>query len=163
MRAGKTPPGNPGNNDNNNDKTMKDMARNPKATENLRPFPKGVSGNPKGRPRSLAKAIKELPVEAQTEIYGVLHHAISLRNIAEARAYLEQTNEDRDFGRYGFIFQLALKSLTGPRGWETITDILDRLFGKPKQIAEATLDLNDTEPPIIIFADTSIIPDNQSE
>lgn len=137
------------------------MARNPKATDNLRPFPKGVSGNPKGRPRSLAKAIKELPAEAQTEIYGVLHHAISLRNMGEAKTYLDKTNEDRDFGRYGFIFQLALRSLTGPRGWETVTDILDRLFGKPKQVAEASFDLTDDVPPIIVFGDTSIVPDDQ--
>jgi Family of unknown function (DUF5681) len=29
-------------------------------TENLRPFPKGVSGNPSGRPKGLAKATREL-------------------------------------------------------------------------------------------------------
>lgn len=113
------------------------MARNPKATDNLRPFPKGVSGNPAGRPRSLAKAIKDMPDEAQTEIYGVLHHAISLRNIAEAKAYIDKAVEDKDLGRYGVVFQLALRSLTGPSGWITLNDILDRLFGKPRLQLEA--------------------------
>ena len=113
------------------------MARNPKATDNLRPFPKGVSGNPAGRPKSLAKAIKDMPDEAQTQIYGVLHHAISLRNIAEAKAYIDQAVEDKDLGRYGVVFQLALKSLTGPSGWITLNDILDRLFGKPRLQLEA--------------------------
>lgn len=131
------------------------MANNPNAIDNLRAFPKGVSGNPKGRPRSLAKAIKEIPVEAQTEIFGALHHAISLRNEGEARAYLDQASKDKDLGRYGFIFQLALKSLTGPRAWDTLMDILDRLFGKPKQVAETSIDLmpEDNQPPIIIFSD----------
>ena len=121
---------------NNNDKTTIDMARNPKSSENLVPFPKGVSGNPAGRPKSLAKAIKEMPVDAQTEIYGVLHHAISLRNFAEAKAYINQAVEDKNLGRYGFVFQLALKSLTGPHGWITLNDILDRLFGKPRVQAD---------------------------
>ncbi len=115
------------------------MARNPNAIANLRAFPKGVSGNPAGRPKSLAKAIKEMPVDAQTEIYCVLHHAISLRNFAEAEAYINQAVEDKNLGRYGFVFQLALKSLTGPHGWITLNDILDRLFGKPRVQAEIRL------------------------
>ena len=113
------------------------MARNPNAKDNLRPFPKGVSGNPAGRPRSLAKAIKDMPDEAQIEIYGVLHHAISLKNIAEAKAYIDKAVEDKDLGRYGVVFQLALRSLTGPTGWITLNDILDRLFGKPRMQLEA--------------------------
>lgn len=113
------------------------MARNPNAKDNLRPFPKGVSGNPAGRPRSLSKAIKDMPDEAQAEIYGVLHHAISLKNIAEAKAYIDQAVEDKDLGRYGVVFQLALRSLTGPTGWITLNDILDRLFGKPRMQLEA--------------------------
>ena len=115
------------------------MARNPKAKDNLRPFPKGVSGNPAGRPRSLAKAIKDMPEDAQTEIYCVLHHAISLRNFMEAKAYINQAMEDKNLGRYGFIFQLALKSLTGPHGWLTLNDILDRLFGKPRVQADISM------------------------
>lgn len=113
------------------------MAKNPNAKDNLRPFPKGVSGNPAGRPRSLAKAIKDMPDEAQAQIYGVLHHAISLRNIAEAKAYIDKAVEDKDLGRYGVVFQLALRSLTGPTGWITLNDILDRLFGKPRLQLEA--------------------------
>lgn len=114
------------------------MARNPNAKDNLRPFPKGVSGNPSGRPRSLARIIKNMPDKAQTEIYGVLFHAISLTCFEEAKKYLNEATEDKRLGRYGFVFQVALKSLTGPNGWDTLNDILDRLFGKPRISAEVT-------------------------
>ena len=107
------------------------MARNPNAKDNLRPFPKGVSGNPAGRPKSLVKMIDGLTNEAQSEIYGVLHRAISLSCIAEAKAYINQVSEDERLGKYGFIYQLALRSLLGPRAWDTLNDILDRLIGKP--------------------------------
>ena len=120
------------------------MANNPNASDNLRPFPKGVSGNPNGRPRSLAKMVKEMPIEAQTEIYGVLYHAISLRNENEARTYLEQMNQDTRMGKYGIVLQMAIKALTGPRGWETLMDILDRLFGKRRLQVEEQRQSHDT-------------------
>ena len=115
------------------------MANNPNVEKNLTPFPKGVSGNPAGRPRSLGKLIKELPVEAQTEILGVLHYAISLNDENEARTYLErQSGEYGELGQYGFILQLAIKSLLGNNGWATLNDILDRLFGRPRVATELT-------------------------
>ena len=121
---------------NNNDKTTINMARNPKAKDNLRPFPKGVSGNPEGRPKSLAKVIKGMPDDAKSEIYGVLHRAISLSCYEDAKTYIDQVTNDKRLGKYGFIFQVALKSLSGPLAWFTLNDILDRLIGKPRVQAE---------------------------
>lgn len=115
------------------------MARNPKAKDNLRPFPKGVSGNPAGRPKSLAKVIRDMPDEAQAEIYGVLYKIISLDSIAEAKTYIDQIANDKRLGKYGFIFEVALKSLIGPLGWYTLNDILDRLIGKPRVQAECRI------------------------
>ena len=112
------------------------MARNPNAKDNLRPFPKGVSGNPAGRPKSLSKIIDGMSDDARLEIFGVLHHAISLRSIAEAETYIDQVTKDKSLGKYGFVFQVALKSLTGPMGWITLNDILDRLIGRPRVQSE---------------------------
>ena len=129
------------------------MSKNPNANKNLRPFPKGVSGNPNGRPRSLAHIVKEMPLEAQTDIYGVLYHAISLRNENEARAYLEHMNNDPKMGQYGIVLQLAIKQLTGPRGWETLMDIMDRLFGKPRLQVEDKTQTNRT---VIVVSDMAL-------
>lgn len=135
------------------------MANNPNASNNLRPFPKGVSGNPNGRPRSLAKVIKDLPVEAQGEILGVLHYAISLNDENEARAYLErQSNDNGELGQYGFVFQLAIKSLLGRNGWATLNDILDRLFGKPRIQAEFQ---NKSQGMIIVMPDSAFKAGNK--
>ena len=46
------------------------MANNPKHKENLKPFPKGVSGNPKGAPKT--KLLKDvLTADLQTESGGI--------------------------------------------------------------------------------------------
>ena len=46
------------------------MANNPKHMENLKNFPKGVSGNPKGAPKT--KLLKDvLTSESQTESNGI--------------------------------------------------------------------------------------------
>jgi len=93
---------------------------------------KGQSGNPKGRPPKLNNAIQSIPKDAQERIYAVLHHALSLPNVKEAQAYFER----EDLGEYGYVLQIALRSLAGKTGWLTVCDILDRLFGKPRQTTD---------------------------
>lgn len=101
---------------------------------NLKPFKRGESGNPNGRPPKLINAISELPKEAQNELYSTLYNAISLSNIKEAEEYLKSLSG----GKYGFVLQIALKELLSPNGWQALNDILNRLFGRPKQAIEQT-------------------------
>lgn len=135
---------------NNNDKTEMSMANNPRNKENLRPFSKGESGNPYGRPQKFVNTIKAIPKEAQGEIYAVLHYALSLTSEKEAKAYL---NEQAKGKRYGFVLEVAIKGLTGPQAWAVLSDILDRLFGKPRVSVDSIVSLNDAEssrPEIVI-------------
>ncbi len=92
-------------------------------------------GNRKGgRKPNPARLIKELPKDAQMKVYDRLHAAIALGSVKEAAEYLKK--EADELGEYGFILQLAVKSLMGKNGWFVLMDICDRLFGKPRMTAE---------------------------
>lgn len=127
------------------------MAYNPKSLLNLKHIKKGTSGNPAGRPPTLAGAIKSIPKEAQTRVYEILHHAIALPNVKAARDYLESDATQAALPEYGFLLQIAVKSLVSKSGWLTACDILDRLFGKPKQTTTLSGTFNIGEKPVIMF------------
>lgn len=102
--------------------------------QNLKPCKPGETHNPNGRPSKLSKVIKQMPKDAQEKIYTILYTALTFNNVQEATAYI-RAQDTTDF-RYGFILQLAVKALAGKNGWSVFTDILDRLFGKPRISAE---------------------------
>lgn len=103
-----------------------------------RPFQPGQSGNPNGAPKKLDRALKAIPRDDRTKVLKVLHHALSLPNVAMARRYMEE--QEAELGEYGFLMQIAVRQMAGKNGWFTVSDILDRLYGKPRQQAEVRLD-----------------------
>ncbi|MBQ4009225.1 MAG: hypothetical protein IIW13_02525 [Paludibacteraceae bacterium] len=97
------------------------MPYNPKSLLNL----KGRRG--KGRPLKTLSALKNIPKEAQAEIYQALWTALTHDNFQEAKKYLESVN----IPNYGFIIQIVLRELADKKtSWRCVNDILDRLFGK---------------------------------
>ena len=103
--------------------------------QNLKPCKKGETRNPNGRPKKLVNAIKDLPPHMMEDIYGILSFALTLKSEAEAKAYLEE--QTGKLGQYGFLMQIAIRQLTSKGyGWGAAMDILDRLYGKPRQSAE---------------------------
>ena len=127
------------------------MPYNPKSLLNLRHIKKGQSGNPAGRPPTLAGKIKSIPKDAQLRVHEVLNHALALPNVKAAEQYLKSDEVQAGLGDYGFLLQIAIRSLMGKAGWLTAVDILDRLFGKPKQAITGDLSVDLEEPPVIIF------------
>jgi hypothetical protein len=110
---------------------------------------KGKSGNPNGRVPKMQSALKNIPADAKEKVHDALWTAISQPDIKTATAYLMKTAEE--LPECGFVLQLAIKSLNNEiRGWFALMDICDRLFGKPRQIAEIEGNFNLTPPPIII-------------
>jgi len=127
------------------------MPYNPKSLLNLKHIKKGTSGNPAGRPKSCARQIKSIPKDAREKVLEVLHHALALPNVKAAKEYLESDETQESLGEYGFMLQIAVKSLMSKSGWMTVCDILDRLFGTPRQSVQADLNLDMDEPPVIVF------------
>ena len=128
------------------------MAYNKKSLLNLKRPPKGQSGNPAGRPPRLAASIASIPADAQKRVYDVLHHALALPNVKAAKEYLESEETQACIGEYGFLLQVAIKALMGKTGWLTANDILDRLFGKPKQTTQLSGGISVGDKPVIMFA-----------
>lgn len=110
-------------------------------------YKKGESGNKatqfsserqpakNGRPKKLVNAIKGLPPHMMEDIHGILGYALTLESEAEAKKYLEAKAEE--LGQYGFLMQIAIRQLSNKNyGWGAAMDIMDRLYGKPRQSAE---------------------------
>lgn len=95
--------------------------------------------NNHGRPKKVETAIKGIPKDAQQRIYNQLHAALACTTKAEAVDLLKAHASEP----YGFVFELAVYHLNGKGGWQTFTDILDRLFGRPKQVADVSLNTED--------------------
>lgn len=106
-----------------------------KQMANLIPYKKGQSGNPHGRPKKIANALKKIPKDMQVKIYGVLAFALTLPDERSAKEYLEM--QEGELGQYGFVLQIAIKQLTRDGwGFQAMMDILDRIYGKPRISAE---------------------------
>ena len=101
-----------------------------------------------GRPQKLCNQIGTIPKDAQQRMYAILHKATTFNSKDEAIRYFK---EEKDKGEYGFILELAINALYGRNGWQVLMDIMDRLFGKPKQVTENYNDNTERNKAIIVF------------
>ena len=113
--------------------------------ENLKPFPKGVSGNPAGRPKKIETVIKEHFLEEHNLKLTKTQSQDIIKNIlGKTRKELVEmaTNEELPF----WIALIAKKAQRDfEKGSIHILDVLfDRVYGKPKEEVEQTI--NDGAP-----------------
>lgn len=101
------------------------MARPGGAPGNLKPFPKGKSGNPKGRPRKLPK-LEELI----DKVFG----------------------EEKDGITAAEAALMALRAKAAKGDMAAIKEALDRCYGKPKQSLDLTTN-GETIHNTIVFKD----------
>ena len=78
-----------------------------------------------------------------------MHKATTFNSKDEAIKYFK---EEKDNGEYGFILELAINALYGRNGWQVLMDIMDRLFGKPKQVTENYNDNTERNKAVIVFS-----------
>ena len=112
-----------------------------------------------GRPQKLSNQIGNIPKDAQQRMYSILYKATTFNSREEAISFLK---DEKDKGEYGFILELAINALGGRNGWQVLMDIMDRLFGKPKQITENYNDNTERNQAIVKFVKEDEEEDDQA-
>ena len=105
------------------------------------------TNQPKNRGRK--PKLKNIPPDAKERVMEALFHALTLPDQKTAMEYLKR--EAADLPKYGYLIQVYAKGMMGRTGFMYVSDLLDRLFGKPKQVTDISADIGIGDPPTIIF------------
>ena len=105
------------------------------------------TNQPKNRGRK--PKLKNIPDDAREKVMEALYHALTLPDQRTAAEYLAKTA--KELPEYGYLIQVYAKGMMGKNGYLYVSDLLDRLFGKPKQVTDISADIGLGEPPVIIF------------
>ena len=92
--------------------------------------------------------LKSIPKDAQERVYAALYHALTLESGEAAGLYLMKAA--KDLPECGFLIQVYAKGLMGKNALGYASDIMDRLFGKAKQVSEIGFT---KEVPVIVTSD----------
>lgn len=78
-----------------------------------------------------------IPDEAQDKVYSALYYALSMPDEKTAKEFLDKAAED--LPEFGFLIQIYARGMMGGNAIVYVSDILDRIIGKPRQAQDVTL------------------------
>lgn len=97
----------------------------------LRRIPKGVSGNPNGRPRKGVSAVlSALEAAGHAEVTAAQVRSAMSRALNLSRRELVAIGNDEDAR---IMDALIARALAGKDAWNALNGIIDRIHGKAKQ------------------------------
>lgn len=91
--------------------------------------------------------LRSIPPDAREKVFAALYYALTLPDKEDAKAAIEKIAQD--LPECGFLIQVYARGLMGKNGAEVADKIMDRLFGKPKQVSEIGFT---KEVPVIVTA-----------
>lgn len=110
--------------------------KQPNPILNSKPFKKGQSGNPNGRPKkTVAATLSALKDQGYEEVTAEQVRSTMGRMLNLSRDQLVATGNDKTAP---ILDALIARALAGGKGWEALQDILDRAHGKAKQQVDMT-------------------------
>jgi hypothetical protein len=118
---------------------------NPKgAPQNLKPFQKGQSGNPKGRPKKLTgHIIDQLAKEGYA---GVTKAQVESACKILVNLPHEKINEIVSDEKAPMLLRILGRAITSKtEGYKATLDLVERAFGKTRQQVDAKVELPDLE------------------
>ena len=107
------------------------------------------TNQPENRGRKKKPRLKDIPPDARERVYSALYHALSLPDQRTAAEYLNKVAEE--LPEFGYLIQIYAKGMMGKQGILYASDLLDRLFGRPRQVQDIDLSVSNGEPPVIMF------------
>ena len=106
-------------------------------SKNLKPFKKGQSGNPNGRPRKGVSAVlSALEAAGHDEVTAEQVRATMGRMLNLPRAELLKMGKDE--ANTPIMDALIARALVGKDGWSALNDMLDRAHGRARQAIDHT-------------------------
>lgn len=123
----------------------------PKFSKDYQPSRKAAPFSSTNQPKNRGRKpkLKSIPDDAKDKVYSALYHALTLPDQKTAAEYLQKTAAE--LPQFGYLIQVYAKGMMGKNAVLYVSDLLDRLFGKPKQVADISADIGLGEPPVIVF------------